>query len=466
MSITLEVSSLSKNAYLSIYISHNFLCASLAYTDQDDEKSYILSDKTFLPLNIANLKSSDFFEYWSSYFKTLEKKWNWNFLEKPKTNQGSFKAEFVNFKSEGVGISGCKVSISKNNANYQEIFQSLREFSLSVRIIGIDSESDKELLEKFANSLGYDDVLLLDLHSRFFKIARVEKREQKGKKDLSKIHLLDYAYEDIRINWGNVQDLLNLLNANKYKTFLSKFTPSNMMSNVWANFLQNPIFKTDSEILKDFIRAYITIQLLSLCSENPRVMKDFGVKPCKSLLWITGDLIEIPTFRELLISVIDGLQIRGTFDFVVDGNSLIYTYGKTFSYAQKSDEIFLTKETFLPKFTMVLAPDIDLKADSRKSVFHGALFGRKDESIDIFAMSSEITQVDIKDPETMYLEGKFIKNAYIEKYRKGMEFYCLQDGIAYEKIILDCRIKPAVYGPNIRANSIKFDIWLSGEHYS
>ncbi len=462
----MKTPSLLKNAYLSIYISHSFLCANLAYTNKSSGKSYFLKDKTFLPNNLETFTNSEIVEYWLNYFKTLEKKWNWKLLQKPKVSEGNLKVDFLSFKSEGFGTAGCKISVSKNNVNYERIFESLRRFSLSIKIVGVSKDTDQELLGKFANSIGYDDVLLLDLHSRFFKVARVEKKENMPKKNLSNIHLLDYEHNHLKVHWGDVRELLKLLNAGKYKTFLSKHIPSNLMSNVWGNFLQSPVFRTDSELLRDFVRAYITIQLLSLCSDNPGIARDFAVKPGKNLLWLTGDLIEIPEFKELLIAIIDGLQLRGTFDIVLDTNSLIYTFGKAFCSGEKSDEIFLTKETFLPKFTMVLAPDIDLKPDNRKAVFHGALFSRKDKSIDVFAMSSEITQITIRDPESMYLEGRFVKNAYLEKYRKGFEFHCLQDGIAWEKIVLDCRIKPVTYGTNIRANNIKFNMWLSGEHYS
>jgi len=84
----------------------------------------------------------------------------------------------------------------------------------------------------------------------------------------------------------------------------------------------------------------------------------------------------------------------------------------------------------------------------------------------VFGMSSEFTEINIKSPETMYLEGRFIKNAYVEGYRKLFEFYCVNNDIYWEKIILDCRVKPVVYGPDAKANEIKFNMWLSGESYS
>jgi hypothetical protein len=77
--------------------------------------------------------------------------------------------------------------------------------------------------------------------------------------------------------------------------------PSNFISNIWGNFLLNPSLENKSELLQDFVRSYITVQLLSLSSENSQVNRDFGVRPGKSLIWITGDLLSIPEFRKLLL---------------------------------------------------------------------------------------------------------------------------------------------------------------------
>ncbi len=454
-----------QNAYLSIYISHNFLCANLAYVESDTNRSYFLKDKSFLSDNFEDLTDPELFEYWLNYFKTLGKKWNWEILEPPKPSKKGLIMDLKKFSSEKVGLSGCKVSVSRNNPNYRKIFNSLRKFSLDIKIVGISRDSDRELLEKFATAIGYEDILLLDLHSRFFKLARVERKEGEVKKDLSKIHTPEYIYNNVKVRWGDIAELLDLLNAGKYKTFLSKHTPSDFVSNIWANFLRNPIFKSDSELLMDFIRAYVTIQLLSLADQNPRIAKDFGVKPTKNLLWITGDLIEIPSFKELIVATIDGLQLQGVFDLVLDSDSLIYTFGKTFSAGEKSDELILKKENFLPPFTKVFVPDIGITPASRKSMFYGTLFGRESESLDIFAMSSEITQVNIKEPRSMYMEGRFVKDAYLEFFKKGFEVQFAENGIYWDKVILDCRSKPVTYGPNIRSNSLKFNMWLSGEQY-
>lgn len=454
-----------QNAYLSIYISHNFLCANLAYVEKDTNRSFFLKDKSFLPDNFEDLTESELFEYWLNYFRTLGKKWNWELLDPPKPSKKGLIMDMKNFFAEGYGTSGCKISVSRNNPNYRKIFDSLRRFSLDIKIVGISRDSDRELLEKFATALGYEDVLLLDLHSRFFKLARVERKEGEVKKDLSKIHTPEYFYNNVKVRWGNIEELLELLNAGKYKTFLSKHTPSDFISNIWANFLRNPIFKSDSELLMDFIRAYITIQLLSLANENPRIAKDFGVKPTKNLLWVTGDLIEIPSFKELLVATIDGLQLQGVFDLVLDSDSLIYTFGKTFSMGEKSDEIVLTRENFLPHFTKVFVPDISVKPESRKSMFYGTLFDRGGKSLDIFAMSSEITEVSVRNPKDMYMEGRFVKDAYLEFFRKDFEIQFAENGIYWDRVILDCRAKPVTYGPNIRSNSIKFNMWLSGEQY-
>ncbi len=453
----------SQNAYLTIYVSYNFAYANLAYVDSAKNTGYILKDRSFFS---NNLVEKDLADYWLSYFQSLEKKWGWKFLNQPKVFKDGLIVSFKNFESEGNGVLGCKVCISKSNPNYKEIFQCLRKFSVDLKIVAYTENLDRDLLTNFSSYLEYEDVLHLDLNSRLFKIARVEKEEGNAKANLSEVKAKRYRYNSVETVWSEIPELLEVLNGTKYKSFLSKYVASNFMSNIWGNFLLNPVLKTNSELLQDFVRAYITVQLLSLCSDNPKVVKDFGVKPVKTLLWITGDLVRIPEFKKFLVAIIDGLQLRGSFDFVLDESNLLYTFGKSFSLGEKSDEIVLDRKVFLPKFTKVFAPDIDLRPDSRKVVFDGTIFSRSDKSFEVYGMSSEITEINIKNPEAMYLEGKFTKNAYIENYRKLFEFYCVNNDIYWEKIVFDCRIKPVVYGPNAKANDIKFNMWLSGESYS
>ncbi len=450
----------SKNAYLSIYVSYSFLYATLAYTDLSKEKTSFLTDVATFPNNFADLSSLDKSEFWLSYFRSLEKLWKWEILETPVVKEGVLKTSLKMFASEYWGVTGCKVSLSKSTPNYKEIFNSLRKFSLDFKIVAIDKDTNEDLAPVFASKLEYDDFLLLDLNTKFFRITRAE-REEGIKVDLSNPIRLNYRCNNIKIKWSDADELLGLLNGSKYKTFLSKYTPSHLLSNIWGNFLLNPVLETESDLLEDFIRGYITIQLLSLSGEKAKIVKDFGVKPMRNLVWITGDLVKMPKFKQMLMAVIDGLQLRGAFDICLDSDSLIYTLGKTFSLGEKSDEIFIYKKDFLPSFIKVYAPDIDLKPDVRKVAFDGTLFAPRSSEKDVFAMSSEITEIAINDPKDTYLEGKFVRNAYIEGYKGMFEFRCFNDDISWSKIVFDCRIKPVVYGPDVRANNIKFNMWLS-----
>lgn len=448
---------LSKKTFLSVYISYDCVYANFVNLSSNRQSLEIYKDKSVLSYNIAEFSSNVMLEFWMSYFKSLERKWGIQFLEKPKFSNGRI---VLNLKVN------CKVGILRSNPSYKKIFSSLREFSLDIKPYASDTTFEKDLLTDLAIFLDYDDVILLDLNSRFFKISRVEKEEGDLKGSLDKVKLPSYRFVSEKNKWEDLPVLLELLNGPKYKTFLSKHLSSNFLSNIWGNFLLKPVLETNSVLLKDFIRSYITIQLLALCSDSSKLNKDFGVKPYNNLLWLTGDLINLTSFKELLLSVIDGLELRGTFDVALDKSGLIHTLGRTFCLGEKSDDIELTSESFLPSFTKVFAPDLDLKPDVRKVIFSGTLFDTKDKSIDVFATSSELTEINIKNPKTTYLEGAFIKRAYIEGYTKPFDLRCSMEEIIWEKILFDCRVKPVIYGPDVKANSIKFNMWLSGESYS
>jgi hypothetical protein len=451
---------LSKNASLSVYISQNFIYAHLAYSHYDIKRSYIFKDVSPFNRHFNDFSDTETLDFWLSYFKCLEEKWSWKILK-----DGVVKG-VTNFENEGVGVNVCQISILKSHHSYKQVFDSLRKFSLDLKLSVVDKVTDQSLFQGISSYLQYEDILFLDLNSRFFKISRLEKEDENVKKNLSNIHLEKYQFNQTKVKWTTIDNLMNVLNSTKYKAFLCKYISSNFMANIWSNFLLNPILKSSSEALEDFVRAYITIQLLSMNNDNPRVCEDFGIKPKKNLLWISGDLLRIPEFKKILVSVIDGLELKGQFDLCFDIDSLIYTFGKSFSMGINSEDMIFEKKNFLPKLTKVFIPDIDLRADQRKVIFSGNLTTLEGKSTEIYAMSSEITEVNVKDPEQMFLEGRFIRKAYVEKYERNFTLSCIKDDLYWDRIIFDGRVKPVVYGPGAKANTIKFNMWLSNEPYT
>ena len=132
---------LSRKTFLSIYISHSCVYANFAYTNGDNKRQEILRDKSLIVGDFEGLLKSDFVDFWLSYFKSLEQKWNLKILEKPKVENGSVVIDFN---------VGCKVALLRSNPNYKLLFSSLRDFSLDIRLFAADKDFERDLLNNLA----------------------------------------------------------------------------------------------------------------------------------------------------------------------------------------------------------------------------------------------------------------------------------------------------------------------------
>ena len=146
-----KLSMLQQNAYISIVIKDNGIWTHLAYTDFNVEREYILSDYTNLDILKFRLDDHIFSkEFWFEYFNNLEKIFNWNIVDKNSLAIFTFR----NFKCEGDGISGIRIMIDDNQMFFDNIFQSVRDFTNDVALRVINDQYMQTLLEGISERLG------------------------------------------------------------------------------------------------------------------------------------------------------------------------------------------------------------------------------------------------------------------------------------------------------------------------
>ena len=56
---------------------------------------------------------------------------------------------------------------------------------------------------------------------------------------------------------------------------------------------------------------------------------------------------------------------------------------------------------------------------------------------------------------------KFVKGAYIKNAGEMIEFILDPEKIAIEKLFVDCRPKPVIYGPDAKTNKNKISQWFA-----
>jgi hypothetical protein len=285
-------------------------------------------------------------------------------------------------------------------------------------------------------------------------------RYKAGKnKKVAELSLIESEVMDGKIRWRDIIRLIDSIDSQKFKAFLSVEGHMKRMLNAWGNFLDSPTKTTTSELLEDIIRGFITVQLLTIMNDNPKKFEDIGVSG-KTMLWITGDLVELIPKQMLLVALIDGLELMGELDIVIDLDNHFYTYGKSYIDGVNSSDYIINTGDILNDVLKLYIPEIN----SRKKIevlFTANTLGEKHKRKDYFVLSSNLSTIDLSDLEgKVIFEGEFQKGAYLGNIGEHVEFITNPDGLNITSVVVDGRRKPVVYGPDPRTNRLKFTDWF------
>lgn len=433
---------LQKNAYLAILVKDNGLYANLAYTDYSNETVYMLHDFTDLyPLkrklddHIFNLK------FWEEYFNALEKEWDWDIIER----SGKEFFKFLQFQEEFSGVSGVKFIIDDNQKFFRNIYDSIKEFSNDMAIRVADDTYTKDLLGLVSKKLGYDDLLLVDLDLPEFSVYRYKEGSlSKG-----------------MISWDNEISLIDSLKNSKMQALMSTDISSGDLINKYANFVLRPHRKINDPFLEDILRSFTTIQNLTIYNENKKKFFGLGWQAENTAVFVTGRLAELMPLENILISLIDGFELLGSFDLFVDKKGQLFSYGMSMSLGNESSDVILGRHEVLPLAVKVLIPELHPKKSKNKVVFQGNISSLGFDREEFFSINPEISIFNIPETEEKAVfEGKFVNNAKTVDNKEKISFVSSRASTLYDRIVVDSRIKPVVYGPNSYANRDKLKSWF------
>lgn len=434
---------LQKNAYLSILVKDNGLYANLAYTDYSNDAVYILQDYTDLYPLKRKLDDHIFgVKFWEEYFNALEKEWEWDIIER----SGRNFLKFLDFKDEFSGITGIKVLIDDNQKYFRNIYDSLKDFSNQIAIRVVDDIFLKELVSSLSKKLLYDDILILDLDLPEFSVYRYKGGEfSKG-----------------MITWGNEIPLVDAIKNSKIQALMSADVSTDEILNKYANFVIRPHKKISDPVLADILRAFCTVQNLTIYNENKKKLFGVGWQEKNTAIFVTGRLIEAMPFKDVLLCLIDGFELLGDFDLYLDTKGLLYSYGRSMSLGKESSDVILGKQEVLPRATKVYLPELHTRKSKNKVVFQGSLSSMGFDREEIFSINPEISIFNIpQTEEKVIFDGKFINGAEsVNGDGKKLSFVSSRESTLYENIVVDARIKPIVYGPDVYSNRNKFKDWF------
>jgi hypothetical protein len=434
---------LQKNAYLTILIKDNGLYANLAYTDYANDNVYILNDYTDLYPLKRKLDDHIFgIKFWEEYFNALEKEWDWDIVER----SGTSFFKFLDFQDEYTGLTGIKVVIDDNQRFFRNIYDSLKQFSNEIAIRVADDTYIKELMALLSEKLQYDDILHIDMDLPEFSVYRYKKGEfSKG-----------------IISWSSEIALIDAIKNSKIQALMSTDVSSDEIMNKYANFVSRPYKKINDPILSDILRAFCTVQNLTIYNENKKKLFGVGWQERNTAVIVTGRLMEVLGEREILLSLIDGFELLGDFDLYTDKTGMIYSYGRSMSLGKESYDVILARHEVLPKATKVYLPELHAKKSKNKVVFQGSLSSMGFDRDELFSINPEISIFEIPETnEKVVFEGKLVNGAeMVDGDNTRMTFVSSRESTLYGNLVVDARIKPIVYGPDAYANRNKLKTWF------
>ncbi len=446
---------LRKNSYLDILIKDNCIFANLAYTDLSENKTYILSDKTDLtPLkfrldDIVFTKS-----FWFEYFNSLEEVFDWDIVDR--VWKDIFKLK--EFESEGVGVSGIRVVVDDNQPFFRNIYLSLKEFSKDISLRMLDDRYMEVLFNSLLEELGYSDILWVDLDISHFSIYRARKEQEassifeKGSKD---------SFTSAKIDWSNEIGVIDFVKSSKLHAFLSVDSSSDEISDRWANFIAHNHKYIADTVIGDVLRAFTTLQLLSLKEANEDKLKAFGRGNCA--LFLSGNISTLLDQRALLLSLIDGLELEGIVDIFTDEYNKVLTFGKSLLQKEESQNIVVFKRDVLPTVSKLLVPEVPQKSHN-KAIFSASLQSQEFEKQEIYGISPNLQIISLPTKyEKVIVQGKLLNGACFSHLTSNdIEFLSGKSKFLYKDIVIDARERPIVYGPSVYKNRIKMKSWGYG----
>jgi hypothetical protein len=448
---------LKQNAYLTVFVKDNHLFANLAFTDFSAQKTYILSDIT--DLSPLKFRMDDIVfnnSFWFEYFDSLEKEFDWNIIDKQWTD--TFK--IVQFQSEGIGVSGVRILVDDNQPFFNKIYLSLKEFSKDIVLRIVDDKYMRVLMDDLRRRMGYKDMMWIDMDLSHFTVYRsryvdygsfVRSENRLGKEDFSVS----------KISWNNEIGLIDFIRNSKLQAFLSIESSNDEVMNKWANFVANtPDYLSDPVVI-DILRAFSTVQNLSIIENNREKLGSFGREG--SAVILTCKLAKLLNRRDIYLSIIDGFEMEGRFDLYLDIDNKLVTYGRNLIQESKSNEIIVIKSDVVPSASRVVIPDVPNRARA-KVVFSGKLMSQGFEQRDVYAFNPSIEVITIPDPiEKVVIDGELRNGCVLSHYTSNqISFVSSYGGIKYDSLVIDCRMKPAIYGPKASDNKIKLQNWRDG----
>jgi hypothetical protein len=448
---------LNKNAYLSIVIKDNSIFSHLAYVDYNRSIQYILSDYTDISHLNKRLDDHAFMgSFWRDYFDILQKNWDWKLF----FNQESGLNRVLEFNDEYNGVGGIKILVDDNQRYITNIFNSISSFSHDITVRVADTQYIYKTIGKLAQKLNCNDLVYIDLDINAFQIYRA-RRDEKNRKANTLPN--EYKYQDMSIIWRNPIGIIDSIRDRRLRAFLATDSNNTQIENNWANLVMHPVDILIDSNVKDILRGYTTVQLLSLLTDSREKLQGIGQIDNDTMVIIGGKIPKLLGKQMALLSLIDGLELYGNFNVVWDNDSKVIAYGLSSAQGSESQDIVIGINEILSGITKVVIPELKSKKAVDKVIFSSTYRSQDFDPQTDVVLGDTFSIINIENRvNKVIFEGKFEDNVYIPNLKDGkLEFVSSPSGIKYEQLLIDSRLRPVVYGIDSYSNKLKLNKWLN-----
>lgn len=316
------------------------------------------------------------------------------------------------------------------------------------------------------DSIPLTDQVYIDLTSKLLELSGA-----------STLVLLDADWTTIRVYlaaknsvWKNIEqpkilirelkvesDVLERIADKSVSSILSTPVRKDFLVDALANMRTASPVKLYAEQSIDIVRSFLTAALIHMRDAG---LHSFGGNEGKSVLCVTGPIARLIHPSALSLAVIDGLQLRGTFETYIDSDMRAYALGtsvnnKVFAFPWKS--VFETSFVYV-------SPEKGASGRRGEITFRGVINDHDAQTIDtiIVGLTGHVIPIRLKENEQLLIEPA--KPVFFPRLKQVFEnnkkYLTLDDSIDLKDVIIDCRSLPVVYGPDPLSNASRISSWI------
>jgi len=243
-------------------------------------------------------------------------------------------------------------------------------------------------------------------------------------------------------------------------SLLSTRMRKDVLIDALSNVRDRKVTAVGSDDVRDVLRGYVTGALFGMKDPEFQV---FGSKSDHGLI-VTGDIARVLPEKNTILSVIDGLQLRGRYSIFVDREQR----GVPAVVASESGAFIFPLPDIYPRRYEYISTQKGGSGKNGQTAFRGRIRqqGCVDDRDDIIIVgqTGHVYSFSVQGAGNVLLQpSKSVYFPAMEKVMMGEDVYVTTEYSSQSaSVIVDCRTIPVVYGPDALANHQRISEWLRG----